>query len=62
MNMIQFLQENYAQIGQLLVAIGAVAEIIVRLTPTKSDDGALERAGHIIKKVMDFLKIPNIKK
>ena len=60
--MIQFVQENYVEISKLLIAIGAVAEIIVRLTPTKTDDGALERIGGIIKKILDFAKIPNIKK
>lgn len=37
-------------------------EGIVRLTPTKKDDSALERAGKLIKWLMDLLKVPNVKR
>ena len=31
----------------------------VRLTPTEKDDGAVERVGKYLKKLMNFLKIGN---
>lgn len=49
-----------------LVAVGGFAELVVRLTPTKSDDGFMERLGAFLKKAgekvswaLDKLKIPN---
>lgn len=47
----------------LSLTIGiAVAEFITRLTPTKKDDGFVQRAGGLIKFVLDAVKAPNIKK
>lgn len=37
-------------------------EGIVRLTPTKKDDTALERAGKGLRWLMDLLKVPNVKR
>ena len=37
------------------------AEILVRLTPTKKDDSALERVGKALKWIMNILKVPNLK-
>lgn len=49
-----------------LVAVGGFAELVVRLTPTKNDDGFMERIGSFIKAAgekvswgLDKLKIPN---
>lgn len=53
---------NYMEVFAILGMLVAAAEAIVRLTPTKKDDGAVERVGNILRRVMDFLKIPNIKK
>lgn len=39
----------------------SVAEIVVRFTPTKSDDGAVKRIGDRIDKLLDLLKVPNRK-
>lgn len=38
----------------------AVAELIVRMTPTKKDDGFVQRIGNVIKKALDIVKIPNV--
>ena len=47
----------------LSLSIGiAVAEFITRLTPTKKDDGFVQRAGTLIKFVLDAVKTPNLKK
>ena len=47
----------------LSLTIGvAVAEFVTRLTPTKKDDGFVQRAGGLIKFVLDTVKAPNIKK
>lgn len=55
----QWLIANYMSIVAVVLGLFSVAEIIVRITPTEKDDGALERVGAFIKKVLDFLKVPN---
>ncbi len=50
--------ELFIALSILLLGLEALA----RLTPTLSDDSALERIGKILKKIMDFLKIPNVKR
>lgn len=68
---INFISELYAYlmvhgpaIAGILLAIIAVAESIVRLTPTEKDDTAVERIGGWVRKVLDmFGKLfPNKKK
>lgn len=53
---------NKEELAIFLGCLGVVAESIVRITPTKSDDAALERIGKLITKVFSILKIPSIKK
>ena len=55
----KWIAENYLNLGTVLLAGVALAEAIVRLTPTKSDDGAVERIGAVIRKICDLLKVPN---
>lgn len=60
--MIKFLTENYVQVIELLglmFATGGVLEIIVRLTPTKSDDGFATRLAKIVDKIMSAARVPN---
>ena len=58
----KWITENYVQLIYLAFAIISVAEIVVRFTPTEKDDGAVERIGYFVRKLADFLKIPNLKK
>jgi hypothetical protein len=37
----------------------AVAETVTRLTPTKKDDGFIQRIGSVVNRVFDLVKIPN---
>ena len=57
-----WLSLNYLELVAIVLGVLSVAEMIVRLTPTTADDGAVERVGLFIRKAMDMLKIPNIKK
>lgn len=59
-----YLKLHGLTIAGILLTIISVAEAIVRLTPTKKDDGAVERIGGWIRKALDMLgKIfPNLKK
>jgi hypothetical protein len=57
---IEWIQQNYVEMFQLVVAIVAAAEIVTRLTPTTKDDGFTKRAGEIIDKLMVWF--PNLKK
>ena len=38
------------------------AELITRLTPTKTDDCFVERIGHLFRGIMDFVRVPNFKR
>lgn len=57
-----WLMENYGDLAALLLALLGVGEIVVRLTPTQKDDGMMERIGSFVRKVLDLLKMPNLKK
>ncbi|HMO63305.1 MAG TPA: hypothetical protein PKC39_14565 [Ferruginibacter sp.] len=54
--MIQYLQDNWATIITIIVALLPALELIVRLTPTKKDDTALDW----FKKLFDAI-VPNRK-
>ena len=54
--------QSYAEILISLSLILMGLEVLVRLTPTKKDDTALERAGKGLKWLMDLLKVPNVKR
>lgn len=43
-------------------ATWAVAEVVVRLTPTKKDDSLMERFGGGIRKFLNLVLVPNLKK
>ena len=45
----------------IIMGLISVAEVVVRLTPTKTDDGAVERVGSFFRKLFDLLKVPNYK-
>lgn len=60
--MLDWIMNHYKDIGLALAGLVSVAEIVVRMTPTEKDDGAVERIGGVIKKGLDLLKIPNVKK
>jgi len=57
-----WLLANKEGIAATVISFIVLAETVVRLTPTKKDDGAVERVGAVIRKVLDFLKLPNLKK
>jgi len=49
-------------VGNPYLALGAgiaIAEAITRLTPTKKDDGFVQRLGELIKLVLDSISTPN---
>ena len=62
MEVVTWLKDNYQNLFLVLGGLVGVAEVVVRLTPTEKDDSAVERIGGILRKVMDFLKVPNNKK
>ncbi len=55
-NMINHLIENWPV--TVLILLG-IAELATRLTPTKNDDAFIERVGKVVKRVFDYLGIPN---
>ncbi len=62
MDIIHWLGSNYEEILAAAWAVVLAGEAIVRLTPTKKDDGFVQRVGEWIKKAMDWAKVPNTKK
>jgi hypothetical protein len=59
---LSWLLSNKENMALALLSLVSLAEIVVRITPTKSDDGAVQRVGALIKKALDLLKLPNVKK
>jgi len=62
MELFKWVTSNYQDVLLALAAVVAAAEVVVRITPTKKDDGAVERVGKVVKKLLDFFKVPNLKK
>lgn len=62
LNVFNFFRENAELLGASALAIVGAAELVVRLTPTKKDDGFVERVGHYVRIALDFLKVPNLRK
>jgi len=62
MEIFKWVTANYQDVLLAVASVVAAAEVVVRITPTKKDDGAVERVGSFVRKVMDFLKVPNVKK
>jgi hypothetical protein len=58
---ISYLSTHGPALAAIILMALALAEAIVRLTPTTKDDTAVERIGHFIRKLFDMLKIPNSK-
>lgn len=52
-------QAHGADVATAILMLLGAAEIIVRLTPTATDDGAVERVGKAIKNILDKLGLPN---
>jgi hypothetical protein len=53
---------NYSQVLQILGLVVVTGQMVTRLTPTKTDDGFLTRAGKLVDVVCDLLKVPNLRK
>jgi hypothetical protein len=49
-----FITGNADNIALLAVSLLAFAEVVVRLTPTKTDDGAVKRVGEFIDKALTW--------
>lgn len=60
MEAVQWVLNNKENIAEAVIAILAVGAVIVRLTPTKSDDGIFKKVDDIVNKVLDWVKVvPN---
>jgi hypothetical protein len=57
-----YMSENWAGIIIAGGAILAAAETVVRLTPTKSDDGFVQRVANVYNKLFELTGVPNVKK
>lgn len=62
MDLLNWIKENHEPLLQLLglvLGTGGILEIIVRLTPTKADDGFMTRIGKKVDHLLTALKVPN---
>lgn len=59
---VNFIKDNYIAFFLGATAIWPLLELIVRLTPTESDNTVLEKIGQAGRKIMDRLGIPNVQK
>ena len=57
-----WLKVNYIELLSALGVILVGLEMLVRLTPTKKDDGAVARVAKLYGKLLDLLKVPNVKR
>lgn len=57
-----WLQANYKNMLMTLGALVVFLEAFVRLTPTKSDDGAVHRLGQMVDWLFELARIPNVNK
>jgi hypothetical protein len=57
-----WLQANYKNVLLTLAALVAFLEAFVRMTPTKSDDGAVHRIGQFVDWLLELAHIPNVNK
>lgn len=56
----EFGTTHWVEIMSIMSSLWAAAEGVVRLTPTKTDDGALHRLGALADKLLVWF--PNMKK
>lgn len=52
---------NGGVIAAIMLGILPVAELVVRLTPTQKDDGAVQRFGYWVRWFFDKAKVPALK-
>jgi hypothetical protein len=62
LNQYYWMRDNYVELLTSLAILMISLQGIVRLTPTKKDDGAVEKIGEYLTALMKFLKIPNVKR
>lgn len=59
--LVEIVQVQGPLLASAILSMLTAAELIVRLTPTKKDDTAVERVGTLIRKFFDMLGVPNAK-
>lgn len=56
----EWLKLNHVNMIIVITTFIAFLEALVRLTPTKTDDGAIKRIGSVVDWICKMLKIPNV--
>lgn len=60
--LLEWLMHNYSPLLQTVTLVVAAGTIAVRLTPTKTDDGFLARISTGLDKLLDLLRVPNLRR
>lgn len=59
--MITWIKENWDSIVTIALIIYAIAEIVVKLTPSEKDNSILKKVADIVNQIIDVV-VPNLKK
>jgi len=62
LNYFYWIKDNYVELIVSLSLLIPALQAIARFTPTKTDDGFLEKIGEKLTALMDMLRIPNVKR
>ena len=62
MEVLTWIKDHYQDVISIIAGFMVVAGLIVRLTPTEKDDGVFATVDKYWNKLLDFLKVPNVKK
>lgn len=57
-----WIQENFLNVVQILTLLVVAGELITRLTPTKRDDGFVRRIGMGMDRLLNMLRVPNLRR
>lgn len=60
MEAVQWVLDNKDNIAEGVLLLMTIGAFVVRLSPTKSDDGIFKKIDDIVNKVLDWIKVvPN---
>lgn len=63
MEVVRWILENKDNIAEGVLLLLGIGAFVVRLSPTKSDDGIFKKVDDIVNKVLDWMKVvPNNRK
>jgi hypothetical protein len=59
--MIEWIKDNWDSIVSVVLVLYAIAEVVVKLTPSEKDNSILKKVVNVVNQIIDLI-IPNLKK